>query len=191
MSNSNSARQPVSQFPKRRAVERNSDDQRRYDAVVAELQSALAREGGLRKEKRDLWRRHVMLEQELEHRISNGLQLVAGLLSLHSRRTSMPEEARMQLTIAARRVVALGAVNQRLHLPDQPAKVELKEFLIDLLGGCRNMNSMDMTVAILNVAHYKQLLVTETDTAKRKTIAGLLAEEETKLAKIVRHQKQR
>ncbi len=31
---------------------------------------------------------------------------------------------------------------------------------------------MDMAVATLNIVHYKQLLVTETDMAKRETIAG-------------------
>jgi two-component system, sensor histidine kinase PdtaS len=43
-------------------------------------------------------------------------------------------EARTQLSIAARRVVALGTVHNRLHLLDQPANVEFKEFLIGLCG---------------------------------------------------------
>lgn len=34
----------------------------------------------------------------------------------------------------------------------------------------------------LNVRHYRELLTTETDPAKLKTIARLLAEEEAKLA---------
>jgi len=40
---------------------------------------------------------------------------------------------------------------------------------------------MEETVARLNVEHYKQLLTTETDVAKRQTLARLLAEEEAKL----------
>ncbi len=40
---------------------------------------------------------------------------------------------------------------------------------------------MDRTAADLNIAHFKKLLETETDPAKRQTIERLLAEEEAKL----------
>ena len=42
---------------------------------------------------------------------------------------------------------------------------------------------MDKTVADLNIAHFKKLLETETDPAKRQTIEELLADEEAKLAR--------
>jgi hypothetical protein len=48
---------------------------------------------------------------------------------------------------------------------------------------------MDKTVAKLNIAHYKRLLVTETDAAKLVIISGLLADEEAKLAKILKERK--
>ncbi len=41
---------------------------------------------------------------------------------------------------------------------------------------------MDNTVADLNIAHFRKLLETETDPAKRQTIERLLAAEEAKLA---------
>jgi hypothetical protein len=41
---------------------------------------------------------------------------------------------------------------------------------------------MDKTVADLNIAHFKNLLETETDSVKRQTLQRLLAEEEAKLA---------
>jgi hypothetical protein len=41
---------------------------------------------------------------------------------------------------------------------------------------------MDKTVADLNIAHFRKLLETETDPAKRETIQRLLAQEEAKLA---------
>jgi len=132
MSNSISTRAPVSKFPRWRTVERNLVDQRRCDALTAELRASLAREGVLRKQKRDLSQHHVMLAQEYEHRITNGLQLIAGLLSLQSRTMPTREETCIQLRIAARRVVALGTVNHRLHLSDQPANVEFIEFLVGL-----------------------------------------------------------
>jgi len=39
---------------------------------------------------------------------------------------------------------------------------------------------VDKTVADLNIAHFKRLLQTETDPAKRQTIERLLAAEEAK-----------
>jgi hypothetical protein len=41
---------------------------------------------------------------------------------------------------------------------------------------------MDRSVARLNVEHYRRLLETETDEARRRTLLRLLAEEEVKLA---------
>ena len=41
---------------------------------------------------------------------------------------------------------------------------------------------MDRTVADLNITHFKKMLATETDPAKRQMIERLLAEEEAKLA---------
>lgn len=41
---------------------------------------------------------------------------------------------------------------------------------------------MDKTVADLNIEHFKNLLVAETDPVKRQTIQRLLAEEQAKLA---------
>ena len=42
---------------------------------------------------------------------------------------------------------------------------------------------MDRTVANLNIAHFRKLLETETDSVKRETLQRLLAEEEAKLAR--------
>jgi hypothetical protein len=45
-------------------------------------------------------------------------------------------------------------------------------------------------VAQLNIAHYKRLLATETDQAKRELLVRLLKEEEAKLAEAeARHRK--
>lgn len=45
------------------------------------------------------------------------------------------------------------------------------------------MNS-ERTIIELNIRHYRGLLTTETDPAKRRTIATLLAEEKAKLASL-------
>jgi len=144
MRNSIYAREPAFQFPRSQAVERNTIDQRRYDALAAELKESLAREYVLRKEKDDLSQRHLMLAQEFEHRITNGLQLIASMLALQSR-TMPTAEARIQLSIAARRVDALGAVHHRLHPSDQPATVEFKEFLIGLCDDLSGLLFQDRT----------------------------------------------
>ena len=91
MSSSISAPEPLFQFPKWQTVERNPIDQRQYNALTAELQASFAREDALR----DLLQRQGMLAQEFEHRVVNGLQLIASLLSLQSR-TMATLEARTQ-----------------------------------------------------------------------------------------------
>ena len=99
-----------------------------YDVLAAELQAALAREATCLQEKNELSRRQAMLAEEFEHRLVNGLQLIVSLLSLQSRSAPTPEAAH-QLTIAARRVSAIGRVHHRLHLLDHQDRVEFKQYL--------------------------------------------------------------
>jgi two-component sensor histidine kinase len=103
-------------------------DHRTYDALAEELQAALKRERACIREKDDLSRRQVILVQEFEHRLVNGLQMVVSMLSLQSR-TATTAEAADQLMIAARRVSAFGRVHRRLHLLDHQDHVKFKEYL--------------------------------------------------------------
>jgi two-component sensor histidine kinase len=96
-----------------------------------ELQAALGREAALRREIGELAQRQVMLAQEFEHRLVNGLQLISSLLSLQSR-NAKTSEAADQLAIAASRVAALGRVHRRLHLLDNQDHVEFKRYLENL-----------------------------------------------------------
>jgi two-component sensor histidine kinase len=60
-------------------------------------------------------------------------------------------EASMQLSIAARRLDALGSVHHRLHLLNQPAKVEFRQFLIGLcddLSGLAFPNPADHVIVV-------------------------------------------
>jgi two-component system, sensor histidine kinase PdtaS len=131
MSNSLSAREIPFQFPWGRAVGRDPSGTQQ-EALRAELRAALAREEVLRGEKRDLSEHHAILTQESEHRLLNGLQLIAGLLSLQSRTIAKTPEAAFLLASAARRVIALGRVNHQLHAYDHLKNVELKQFLVSL-----------------------------------------------------------
>ena len=100
-------------------------------AAESELQAALAREAGLRREMSALAQRQVMQAQEFEHRLINGLQMISSLLSVQSRK-ARTSDAADQLAIAASRVAALGRVHRRLHLLDTQDRVEFKRYLEDL-----------------------------------------------------------
>jgi two-component sensor histidine kinase len=120
-----------------RAVERDSRQQTRHDALTAELQAAGARENAWLREKSDLLQRQEMLAQEFEHRLVNSLQIIGSLLSLQSR-TASPEAA-AQLTVAALRVASFGRVHRRLHLLDHQESVEFKQYLEQL---CEDLSEL-------------------------------------------------
>lgn len=106
-------------------------DRKPYDVLAAELDAALAREEIYLREKKELSERQVMLAQEFEHRLVNGMQLIVSLLSLQSRLVKTPE-ATNQLMIAARRVGSLARVHRRLHLLDHQDHVEFRAYLQNL-----------------------------------------------------------
>jgi two-component sensor histidine kinase len=144
-----SAHKVLFQFPLPRV---NRRDTRRHKELTAELQAALAREEIWLREKRDLSQHQLLLAQEFEHRLANGLQLISGLLSLQSR-TATPETA-AQLTIAARRVASFGRVHRRLHLLDRRNSVEFKEYLKQLcddLSGLLFQQGTDRTIVVEGV----------------------------------------
>ena len=126
------------QFPPWHVLGRDTREQRLVNALTAELLAARAREAALLREKHDLSQRQVMLAQEFEHRLLNGLQLIVSLLSLQSRAAPTPEAA-VQLTIAARRVTALGRVHHRLHLLDHQDRIEFKQYLQNL---CKDLSDL-------------------------------------------------
>jgi len=131
-----------------RGVLRDQSTQKGLDALTKELRDALAREQVLLREKDELSRRQAMLTQEFEHRLINGLQLIVSLLSLQSRTATTPEAAD-QLTIAARRVAALGRVHRTLHLLDLQDHVEFKNYLQHLCGDLSSLLVRDGSVAIV------------------------------------------
>ena len=138
MSDSISAQETILQFPRgRAALESDSREQTRHDALTAELQVARAREKAWLREKSDLLRRQDILAQEFEHRFLNSLQIIGSLLSLQSR-TASPEAA-AQLIVAARRVASFASVHRRLHLLDHQESVEFKQYLQHL---CEDLSGL-------------------------------------------------
>ena len=135
---SSTAQRTEFRFPSLSAFLRDAREQSRLDALTAELHASHAREEALVQETRALALRQEMLSREFEHRLVNGLQLISSLLSLQSRNASTPE-ASDQLTVAARRVAAIGRVHNRLHLLDHEEHVEFKEYLRHLCGDLSNL----------------------------------------------------
>jgi two-component system, sensor histidine kinase PdtaS len=119
-------------FPGWLSADHREDKLERRDALVRPVPALPAREAALRDAAAyNLSSRQATLAQEFEHRVLNGLQLIAGMLLLQSRTAQTPEAA-SQLTVAARRVFAMGLVHDRLHFVDHLENVELKHYLTRL-----------------------------------------------------------
>ena len=73
-----------------------------------------------------------LLFRELQHRVSNNLQVVAALLSLQKRDVT-DEKARAALDEAANRLALIGKIGRQLHDPNG-AQLGMKPFLDSLCG---------------------------------------------------------
>ncbi len=92
----------------------------------------------LLRRKDELIQQKELMSKESDHRLLNGLQMIASLLSLQSR-ASANAEAASQLAIAANRVATIGRVHRRLHSLDGVQTVAFKQYLEDL---CRDFSTM-------------------------------------------------
>lgn len=95
---------------------------------VAALEAALAREHTLLRKNEALLAEQELLRSESDHRLLNGLQMVASLLSLQSRAALTPDVA-TQLSAAANRVATIERVHRRLHFHDGAKTVALRKYL--------------------------------------------------------------
>jgi two-component sensor histidine kinase len=107
---------------------------RRRDEIEAlqRAQAALLSATKAEREQLDKQRRLILhmqlLGQEADHRLLNGLQLVASLLAMQARRCDSPQAA-VELNVAARRVATIGNLHRRLHGADSMEVVELTAYL--------------------------------------------------------------
>jgi two-component system, sensor histidine kinase PdtaS len=102
------------------------------------LRKALAREDVLLRQKDELIQQQEILSQESDHRLLNGLQMIASLLSLQGRASGNAEVA-SQLAVAADRIGTIGRIHRRLHSLDGVHTFALKQYLDDL---CRDFSMM-------------------------------------------------
>jgi two-component sensor histidine kinase len=115
-----------SQMPSRK-IARHGHEKKHRNALTGKRQALLVAEQALRKGTGDLLLHQSARSMEFEHRLFNGLQMVASML-LQQCRTATPTAA-AQLNIAAGRIAAFGSVHRRLQLVDCQDTVEIKTHL--------------------------------------------------------------
>ena len=76
----------------------------------------------------ELLREKDMLLQEMQHRVANGLQIIASILLIKAR-TVQSEEMRLQLEDAHQRVLSVAAVQQHLDAAGRGGLIEIGNYL--------------------------------------------------------------
>jgi chemotaxis protein methyltransferase CheR len=79
----------------------------------------------------ELLREKDMLLQEMQHRVSNSLQIIASILLIKAR-TVQSEETRLQLEDAHQRVMSVAAVQRHLQVSGRGATIEIATYLTKL-----------------------------------------------------------
>jgi two-component sensor histidine kinase len=104
-------------------------------AIIHAMQTALTRLKIERARSAKLAEQRELLFTELQHRISNNLQIVAALMTLQKSSLS-DAQARQALSEASQRLALIAKLNRKLHDPAN-AGLDLKEFLREL---CRDVS---------------------------------------------------
>lgn len=120
------------------ALRDGSVELERLQQAEASLSASLARERLLVEQKDELIRHKDLLSRESDHRLMNGLQMVASLLTMQSRMVG-DEDCAAQLRMAANRVAMIGSVHRSLHALDNIESVDLTAYLKDL---CKDMSTL-------------------------------------------------
>ncbi len=76
-----------------------------------------------------------LLLYDINHRIKNHLQSVAGLMDMAARRATTLDDAQLALTSAAGRLTVLGQVYTRLQLGTESSVVDTRSFVAELCAG--------------------------------------------------------
>jgi len=124
--------------PAHRTVASYERDLTRHRSTELQLRKALARKEAQLRRKDELIEQNVLMSQESDHRLLNGLQMITSLLSLQSR-ASTNTEVTSQLAAAANRMAMIGRVHRHLHGLDGVQDVALKQYLEDLCRDCSAM----------------------------------------------------
>ncbi len=85
----------------------------------------------LEREKDELLRQKDVLLNEIEHRVSNSLQIIASIIMLKAKSVDL-EETRRHLRDAHNRVVSVAAVQRHLHASAALGSMEMQPYLSQL-----------------------------------------------------------
>jgi len=99
-------------------------------AVLVAIEDITARRATER-ERDELLRQKDMLLEEMQHRVSNSLQIIASILLMKARAVSS-EETRAHLHDAHKRVLAVAAVQKHLHASSGAEPIHLDSYLVQL-----------------------------------------------------------
>lgn len=124
------------------------------DMLIAKLDASLLREKNLILARDALLEHQKLLTLEFEHRLVNGLQIVASLLSMQSRTSGSPEAA-AQLSDAAVRVAAISRVHRQLHVLDHEENVDFRLYIGQLCA--------DLSTLLFHDDQKRRVLVTGND----------------------------
>ena len=122
----------------RRTIASYERELARHRSTEIRLRRALAQEESLLRQKDLVIQQQVILGKESDHRLLNGMQMIASLLSLQSRASANAVVA-SQLAVAANRVATIARVHRDLHNVDGAQTVALKQYIEDL---CRDFSAM-------------------------------------------------
>lgn len=117
-------------------VDSRDEDEDFSDSDIDFLQS-LANVMGLAIDRERDRRDRDLLTREAHHRVKNSLQIAQTLLRLQLREVEDPE-ARLQLEQAARRIMTIGAVHERLFSGPAIGQVSVGTYLRGLIEDLRN-----------------------------------------------------
>ena len=110
------------------SYERELDEHR---LTEARLREGRARDADLLRDRDALLQHQATVGDESVHRLLNGLQMIASLLSMQSR-ASESATVSTQLAVAASRVAMISRIHRRLHDFDKVATIAFRPFLQDL-----------------------------------------------------------
>jgi two-component sensor histidine kinase len=102
-------------------------------------------------EKDQLLQEKDVLFEELQHRISNSLQVIASIILLKAR-TVQSEETRLHLQDAHKRVMSVAAVQEQLHVLGTIGSIEIAPYLSKLCDALATSMIGDSRPITLNVA---------------------------------------
>lgn len=119
-------------------------------ALVRWMQRANYKLALERKRNRELAETREMLFRELQHRVSNNLQIVSALLSLHRRAIGDPEAGRA-LDEAARRISLVGRISRSLYESDS-GQHRFEPFLRSLVADIMQASGREDVTVNMEVA---------------------------------------